>query len=121
MVTFEIDGKQYELKLNFKAVKYLNGLHQGGAYELIAKAIMGDLDTFVHIVYAGLLHTEKNFRLKDVENAIEELFEEQKLDQDAVTKICNAVVTDSFFYKPTLDKLLKDNPEAKKALEQLTD
>lgn len=120
MTTFEIQGKEYELKLNFKAVKYLNGLYQGGAYELIAKAIMGDLDTFVHIVYAGLLHTEKNFSLKDVEKAIEELFEAQKLDQDAVTKICNAVVTDSFFYKPTLDKLLKDNPEAKKALEQLT-
>lgn len=120
MATFEINGKEYELKLTFKAVRHLNGLYEGGAYALIGKAIMGDLDAFVNIVHAALLHTGENFKLKDVEAAIEQLFEEEKLDQDSVTKICNDVVTNSFFYKKTVDKLLKDNPQAKKALETLT-
>jgi hypothetical protein len=97
----------------------LNGLYEGGAYALIGKAIMGDLDAFVNIVHAALLHTGENFALKDIETAIEQLFEAKKLDQDSVTKICNEVVVNSFFYKKTVDKLLKDNPQAKKALETL--
>jgi Phage tail assembly chaperone protein, TAC len=119
MATFEINGKEHELKLTFKAVRYLNSLYDGGAYALIGKAIMGDLDTFVHIVHAGLMHTGENFKLKDVEKAIEDLFEAEKLDQDEVTRISNEVVTGSFFYKKTVDKLLKDNPQAKKAIETL--
>ncbi|MBU5341305.1 tail assembly chaperone [Caldifermentibacillus hisashii] len=120
METFEINGKEYELKLTFKAVRHLNGLYEGGAYALIGKAIMGDLDAFVNIVHAALLHTGENFKLKDIETAIEQLYEAEKLDQDSVTKICNEVVVNSFFYKKTVDKLLKDNPQAKKALETLT-
>lgn len=117
MVSFEINGKEYELKLNFKAVRHLNSLYQGGAYELIGKAMLGDLDTFINIVHAGLLHTGENFKLKDVENAIEKLFEEEKLDQDEITRISNEVVTNSFFYKPTVEKLTKKNPQAKQALD----
>ena len=120
MATFEVNGKEYELKLTFKAVRHLNGLYEGGAYALIGKAIMGDLDAFVNIVHAALLHTGENFALKDVETAIEQLYEAEKLDQDSVTKICNEVVVNSFFYKKTVDKLLRDNPQAKKALETLT-
>lgn len=119
MATFEINGKEYELKLTFKAVRHLNGLYEGGAYALIGKALMGDLDTFINIVHAGLLHTGENFKLKDVEGAIQQLFDEEKLDQDTITKISNEVVTESFFYKKTVDKLLRDNPQAKKALETL--
>lgn len=119
MATFEINGKEYELKLTFKAVRHLNGLYEGGAYALIGKALMGDLDTFINIVHAGLLHTGENFKLKDIEETIEQLFDAEKLDQDAITKISNEVVVNSFFYAKTVDKLLKDNPQAKKALETL--
>lgn len=120
MATFEINGKEYELKLTFKAVRHLNSLYEGGAYALIGKALMGDIDTFINIVHAGLLHTGENFKLKDVECAIQQLFDEERLDQDTITKISNEVVSESFFYKKTIDKLLKDNPQAKKALETLT-
>lgn len=119
-MTFEINGKPYELKLTFKAVRYLNALHSGGAYELIGKAIMGDLDTFIHVVYAGLMHADEGFKLKDVEKAIEELYAAEKLDQDYISKVCNEVVTKSFFYRETVNKLLKDNPEAKKAIGLIT-
>lgn len=119
MATFEINGKDYELKLTYAAVKRLNGIHEGGSFELIGKAMQGDFETFPHIIQAGLLHTGENFTLKDVEKAIEDAFDNEQLSLDSILKISNEVVTQSFFYKPTIDKLAKQNPEMKQALEQL--
>ena len=116
MANFEIGGKEYELKLDFKGVKYLNSICEGGSYELIGKAMMGDLDTFPYILHAALKHTGENFSLNAVEDAISAAMEAEKLDLDGVLKISNEVVTQSFFYKKTTDKLMKDNPEAKKAM-----
>lgn len=120
MANFEIKGKEYELKLTFESVKRLNGLYDGGAYELIGKAMMGDIETFVQIVHAGLLHTGEKFTLKDVEARIVELFEAEQIDQDAITKVANEVVTNSFFYKKMVDKLMADNTQAKAAIDKLT-
>lgn len=119
MATFEINGKEYELKLTYAGVKLLNGVHEGGSFELIGKAMQGDFDTFPHIVHAALLHTEQNFSLNDVEQAIEEAFEKEALSLDEIIKVSNEVITKSFFYKPTIDKLTKQNPEMKQALDQL--
>ena len=119
MSTFEINGKEYELKLTYESVKRLNSVHDGGSFELIGKAMQGDFDTFPHIVHAALLHTDENFTLKDVEDAIGELVENEKLSFDDIMRLSNEVITQSFFYKPTVDKLAKQNPEMKKALEQL--
>ena len=47
--TFTIDGKAYELKLDYQGVKYLNKIYEGGTFELISKALMGDFDAFPHI------------------------------------------------------------------------
>jgi len=119
MARFEINGKEYELKLTFESVKYLNGLFEGGSFEVIGKAIMGDLNTFPHIIHAALFHTGENFALKDVEKAIDEAIQNEKLDLDGIVKLSNEIVANSFFYKKTVDKLLKENKEAKKAMEQL--
>ncbi|MBS4195328.1 tail assembly chaperone [Lederbergia citri] len=119
MATFEINGKEYELKITYAAVKRLNNVHEGGSFELIGKAIAGDFETFPHIVHAGLLHTGENFSFATIETAIEEAIENEKLSLDDVMRISNEVVTQSFFYKPTVDKLTKKNPEMKKALEEL--
>src|SRR6185312_173138 len=119
MATFEINGKEYELKLNHAAVKRLTGVHEGGSFELIGRAMQGDFDTFPHILHAGLLHTGENFALQTVEDAIGELIENEKLSFDDIMRLSNEVVTQSFFYKPTVDKLTKKNPEMKKALEEL--
>ena len=119
MVTFEIDGKEYELKLTYKAIKYLNGIFEGGSYELIGKAIQGDIEAFPYIVHAGLFHAEQNFALKTVEARIEDLIDNGELSLDDIAKISDEVVTQSFFYKATVDKLMANIPEMKQALEQL--
>lgn len=119
MAVFEIDGKEYELKLTYKSIKYLNNQFEGGSYELIGMAMSGDFDTFPKIVLAGLFHTDKGFTLKDVEDAIEELIDKEALSMEDVAKISDEVVTQSFFYKETIDRVLKSNPEAKEQLELL--
>lgn len=119
MATFKIDGKEHELKINYNGVKYLNAIYEGGSYEMIGKAMMGDLEAFPYIVHAALKHTEQNYTLAAVEKALSEAMDAEELDMDAILKISNEVVTQSFFYKKTVEKLLKDNKQAKKALEQL--
>jgi len=119
MTLFEIDGKEYELKLTYKSIKYLNGLFEGGSYELIGRAIQGDFDAFPKIVHAALFHTDENFSLATVESEIEKLIDEEKITLEDVTAICDEVVTQSFFYRKTVDKLMENNPEMKKALKQL--
>lgn len=119
MTTFEINGKEYELKLTYAGIKRLNNAFEGGSYEAIGKAIAGDFEAFPIIVHAGLLHTGENISQKAVEKEIEALIDSQKISMVDVAKICDEVVTQSFFYKETVEKLMKANPEMKKALEQL--
>lgn len=121
MANFEINGKEHELKLTFKAVKYLDKQVQGGSTEVVGKAFMGDMEMFPHIVYAALLHTGEGYTLADVEKAIEDAVEAEKLDANGIMRICNEVVAKSFFYKTLVAKLLKDEPEALAAIEKLTE
>ncbi|MED4828135.1 tail assembly chaperone [Bacillus atrophaeus] len=116
MARFEIEGEEYELKLTYKSVQHLNGLHSGGSFELIGKALMGDVETFVHVIHAGLFHTEKNISISKVRKAIEELIDQEKLDMDTVLKLSNEVVSGSFFYKKTAEKILKKDPKAAEML-----
>ncbi|WP_270568420.1 tail assembly chaperone [Bacillus sonorensis] len=111
MARFEIEGNEYELKLTYASVEYLNGLYKGGSFELIGKALMGDLEAFPNIVHAGLFHTGKNFSIKKVRAAIEAAISEEKIDMDQIMKISNEVVTKSFFYKKTVEKILKKDPK----------
>jgi|SRR5690625_3456960 len=119
MATFEINDKEYELKLTYKSIKKLNNAFEGGSYELIGRAIQGDIEAFPLIVHSALLHTGENFSFKAVEEQIESLIDNGKLSMDGIAKVCDEVVTQSFFYKPTVEKLMKANPEMKEALEQL--
>jgi len=119
MATFLINGKEYELKLDWKAVKYLNGLYEGGSFELIGKAMMGDLETFPRIVHAALFHTGENFALETVEQAIGEAIAEERLDMTGVLRMSNEIVNDSFFYKATVAKLLAKDKKAKTAIDEL--
>lgn len=119
MTVFEFNGKEYELKLTYKAIKRLNSAFEGGSYEVIGRAIAGDFEAFPVIVHAALLHTGENFSFKSVEEEIEKLIDNEKISMEDVAKICDEVVAQSFFYKATVDKMMKNNPEMKKALEQL--
>lgn len=118
-ITFEINGKEHTLKLNLESVKHLNKLHEGGAFPLIQKALSGDIDTYIEIVFAGLFHTNQGYSRNDVENAVDALITEEKLDLAEINRTMYSVMADSFFYKKTLDKMFKSDPEAKKQLEEL--
>src|SRR5690625_4337775 len=119
MATFKIDGNEHELKLTYESVKRLNKVFEGGSYALIGSAFQGDLDTFPQVVHAALLHTGEKITQKQVEQAVEDAVENEELAFEDITKIYAEVVTESFFYKPTVAKLMKQNPEMKKAYEQL--
>src|SRR5690625_2091269 len=119
MTSFNINGKEYGLRVTFGAVKRLDRAFEGGSYELIGKAIAGDFEAFPIIVHAALLHTGENLSQADVTQAIEDLFAQEAITFDDIQRIANEVVTESFFYKPTVTKLLNQNPEMKKAYEQL--
>lgn len=119
MANFTINGKEHELKLTYKGVKKLNELYSGGALDVVGKAIAGDLETFPHIIQAALLHTGENYTLEAVEQAIDDATEAEQLDFLGIIRISNEVVTQSFFFKTTVAKLLADNKQAKKAMDQL--
>jgi len=119
MQMFEIDGKEYELKLTLASVKYLNSLYEGGGFALIQKAISGDIDTFISVVYAGLFHTKKGFKRSDIEKAIDKGIAEEKIDFEYINRVTYGVVADSFFYKKTVDKIFASDPKAKKEIEKM--
>lgn len=118
-LTFKINGKEHELKLTLKSVKYLNTLHEGGAFILIQKALSGDIDTYIDIVFASLFHTDKGYSRDDVEGAVDEAISNEELDMDTINKTSYSVMAESFFYKNTLQKVFKTDPEAQKQLEEL--
>lgn len=119
MATFIIDEKEYELKLTFESVKRLDKAFDGGSLEIIGLAMAGDLDAFPIVLHAGLLHTGEKFTQKKINEAIEQAFEKEEISFDDIQKMMNEVVTDSFFYRPTVSKLVKQNPEIQKALDSL--
>lgn len=119
MATFTINEKEYELKLTFESVKRLNNSFEGGNIEVIGLALAGDFDAFPKIVHAALIHTGNNFTQKAVNGAIEEAFEREELTLESIQRITNEVVTDSFFYRPTVEKMFEGNPALKKELEQI--
>lgn len=119
MELFEINDKEHELKLTLASVKYLNGLHEGGAMTLIGKALSGDIDTYVAVVHAGLFHTEQGYKKKDVEKAVEEGIADERIDLDLINRTSYGVMAESFFYRKTVEKMFKDDPEAKKQIEAL--
>lgn len=116
--TFKIGDKEYELKLTFDSINYLNSVAEGGALSLVGKVFTGDLDTYVDIVCAGLMHTGENFSRSKLKEQIESQIENEELDLDKIMRDGNVVVSNSFFYKKTVNKLLKDET-AKQAMEQL--
>lgn len=119
MQRFEIKGEEHELKLDLKAIQHLNGLYQGNGYGLIQRALVGDIDTYIEVVYAGLFHTGKGFKKSDVTKEIEKAIAEEKLDLYEINKTCYAVVADNFFYKKIVDKMLSKDPNARKQIEEL--
>ncbi|KAA1803584.1 hypothetical protein FXB61_005698 [Bacillus cereus] len=124
---FEIEGKEYELKLTYKSIAELNKKYEGGANQVIAACLQGDLDLFEDAVYFGLMHTEEGFTRAKVTVAIEKLFVEEKITQQYIEDVLNEVVADNFFYKAKTKQyknrmkkqLLAKNPDFKEIAEEM--
>lgn len=119
METFIINENEHELKLNLQGVKYLNGVNEGGGFMLIQKAISGDLDTFIDVIYASLLHTGKSYKRKTVENAIDKMIQDEELDLDEINRTTYNVIVDSFFYKRTVEKVFQNDKKSKDQIDKL--
>lgn len=119
MVFFEVDGKEYELKMNFKAIKHLNSLYSGGAMDVIGKAFLQDLELFTRVIHAALLHTKENFSYKKIEEEIEAKFDEEKLSTDYITEVLNAMVVEHFFYRQMVNKIKKADKKMAESLDIL--
>ncbi|PFM97754.1 tail assembly chaperone [Bacillus cereus] len=117
---FEIDKKEYELKLTFGNIYELNKKYEGGSNEVVMACMQGDLELFVDAIYFGLMHTKEGFTRDKVMKNIEKQFEEGKISQEFIEELLNEVVAESTFYQKTTKKLRKQmkkqylakNPEA---------
>ncbi|MGE6504511.1 hypothetical protein COF76_22990 [Bacillus wiedmannii] len=117
---FEIDKKEYELKLTFGNIYELNKKYEGGSNEVVMACMQGDLELFVDAIYFGLMHTKEGFTRDKVMDNIEKQFEEGKISQEFIEELLNEVVAESTFYQKTTKKLRKQmkkqylakNPEA---------
>lgn len=119
MERFTVQGKEYKLSIDFDSVEYLNSLYDGGAMQLIAKVMTGDVSTFVHVIHAALFHTGQNFALETIRSEVKKLFTEGKLDLNSMMKTGYNMIADSFFYKPTVEKMMSRDPRMKTELEML--
>lgn len=119
MANFTINGKEQELKLTYAGVKYLNKVTEGGALSVVGQAMQGDADLFPHVIIAALKHTGEQYTLVDAEQAIEDAITEERLDFLGIMRLSNEVISESFFYKALMTKMMADNKEAKKALDKL--
>lgn len=119
MVFFEIDGKEYELKMTFKSVQHLNSLYEGGALMVIGNAFMQDLNLFTHVIHAALFHTKENFSFKKIEEEIEARFDAEELSMEYIQKVLNSMVLEHFFYRKMVEKFKKTDKKMAAALEML--
>lgn len=119
MARFEVDGKEYELKLNFKSVKHLEGLYEGGSLGFVGSAMTGSLDVFSNVIHAALFHTKENLAKGTIDESIEKAFDEGKIDLSYVFETINEVVLESFFFAKVVSNLKAKNPEAFETLNEI--
>ncbi len=116
---FTIEGEAHELKLNWESMKQLNKMYGDGQFQLIGSALTGDLETYSRIIYAGLIHTNKDYTVYQVEDAINEAFESGKITLSELYDTIYTVLLDNPFYKATVDKMIGKSSEVKEALEMV--
>lgn len=118
MATFEIDGKEHDLRIDFKAVQSINKQYDS-PMEFVGMTIAGNLDAIIDAVHAGLQHEKKGFNRTRVETEVQKKIEGEQMDLQQFMKLGYEVVSESFFYKKTVNKLLNSDPEMKKQYEAL--
>lgn len=113
MAVFEIDGQEYDVKLNIEAINKINKKHDS-ALSFVGEVMQGNLDVFIDVIHFGLLHTGKGFTRKQVQEEFEKKFANEEIDLDYILVTGNEVVTDNFFFRKTVNKMMASDPEMKK-------
>lgn len=118
MATFEINGKEYQIKLNIEAINKINEKHDS-ALSFVGEVMQGNLDVFIDVIHFGLLHTGEGFTRKTIQEEFDKKFESEEIDLDYILVTGNEVVTDNFFFRKTVNKMMKSDPEIKKQMDQI--
>lgn len=105
-----IGDKEVELKLTFKGIKYLETKFNS-VMEVIAAAMQGGFEAYQEILYAATLGQEVT--KEDIVNYIDTSIEAETLNADIMYKQMNTVVTECFFYRPTVNKFLTQSKDMK--------
>ena len=116
MAVFEIEGKEYDVKLNLEAINKINKKHNS-ALEFVGEVMQGNIDVFIDVLHFGLLHTGEGFTRKQVEKEFNEKFENEEIDLDYILVTGNEVVTDNFFFRKTVNKMMKSDPSMKEQMD----
>lgn len=118
MPKFEVNKQEYDVRLDFKAIKVLNKEY-ATPLEFVGEVVSGSVDAFVNCLYAGLQHTGKGFGKKLIESEVEKQIEGEQLDLSDIIRIGNEALDESFFYKKTVNNLMKKDPQMKELLKEL--
>lgn len=118
MAKYELNGTEFDLKLDFQAVSEINKKYDS-ALAFVGDVMQGDFDAFIDVIYYGLFSTGKGFSYKQVKKDVQEKFEAEQLDLDYILKTGNEVVADNFFFRKTVNKMMNQDPEMKKQYEAL--
>lgn len=118
MAVFEIDGKEYELKLINSTTKVIAKRYEGGHMGFLGQCMSGDEDTFEDAVYYGLKHTNEGFTRKKIEEEIGKKKDNEELSLKGMLSIIDEVIFESFFYKEQVERMTKDK-ETKQQFEMI--
>lgn len=119
MATFIIDDKEFDLKITYEAIERLNKAFEGGAYEVVGRALSNDIEAFPTIVHAALIHTGEKFTKKKIDEVVKQMYVDETISFDYIQQVYKEVIMDSFFYKPTFQRMMKANPEMKEMYKQM--
>lgn len=116
LLNVTIGDTELELKLTFRGIKYLETKFNS-VMEVIAAAMQGGFDAYQEILYASTLGHD--IKKQDIIDFIDNSIEKEELDADKMYKQMNTLVTECFFYRPTVNKFLKQNKEMKEVYQMM--
>lgn len=116
LLNVTIGDKELELKLTFKGIKYLE-IKFNSVMEVIGAAMQGGFDAYQEILYAATLGSD--IKKQEIIEFIDDSIEKEELDADKMYKQMNTLVTECFFYRPIVNKFLKQNQDMKEVYQMM--
>lgn len=117
MAKFEINGKDHDLRIDFKAIQEIQKKYS--PLEFVGEVLSGNINAFVDCLYFGTRHEKNSVGRKMIEEDVESKIEAEKLDMSEIMKLGHEVVSESFFFKKTVNNMLSQDPTMKATLEAI--